>query len=457
VSRAFADRLIAEAVERLGPSETLRRAGGWRRLSQLLGAESSAGAHLMAWRNAVFEDLERYVREVLEGEVQRTGTVTNFTNDIDMSFVGANSSSVRNGAMEYLAGRLGVGNSPREFEQLMMAGLFTDPRRMHIYDILPQAIRDMMARRQAGKEQALIWNRRLWEATEAGDDVLASTIREQMGTHGVVEFNYRPLTSSDVARLAERIDGLHAELNAAVQGLDVAAQERLARQIADSQALIAAAEGGGYFSGGGVRRFVSERPGQPGFARPAEAVGQAAPSAERLTAILDQLPKLDHSVLQLSGTADDVLAGVRGIGKYGERLVEVSAEAGVHQDAGWRSLLERCQGLKRGADFGETAERLANSEADAVIREARQMFDEIIERSNSVLSDVRAAENIPEIGNAAARLQYMTTAHVRLLRAADWALANLNILARTVRAINSYYGEETEAEAEPAAAGTPAE
>ena len=433
ISRTFADQVMSEAVERLGPASVLRRGGGWKRLSQVLGDSSEAGNRLMQWRNSVFDDVERFVRQDLGGEVQRTGTVGNFSNDIDMSFIGANASEVRNAAGEYLARRLGVANSPREFDMMMMAGLFTDPRRMHAYDTLPDTIRSAMSSRQAAKEEALIWNRRLWEALQEGDEALARTVREQMSGLGVAEFRYAPLSSGDITRLSRRLDSLHGELNQAIARGDLAAQEQLATQIADSQALINAAEGGGYFSGGGVRRFVSERPGQQQFPRLPGGEGAAIPSAERLTAILDQLPHLDHSALRLSGTADEIVGGVRGIGKYGERLAQVSAEAGIHQDGAWRSLLQRCQALKRAADSGETAARLSASQADAVVREAQGLFNELIRRSGDVLTTVRAANVLPDIGNAAARIQYMTTAHVRLLRATDWAMGHLNILARTVR------------------------
>lgn len=433
ISRAFADRVISEAVERLGPAEVLRRSGGWKKLSQVLSDQSAAGSRFLEWRNSVFADLERYVRDELGGQVQRTGTATRFSNDIDMSFLGANAAEVRNGAAAYLARRLGVANSPREFDMMMMAGLFTDPRRMHMYDTLPAAIRDAMAGRQAAKERGLIWNRRLWEALQEGDEGLAQTVRDQMRTVGVPEFRYRPLSSGDVTRLSRRLDRLHGELNQAISRGDLAAQQRLAEGIADSQALINAAEGGGYFSGGGVRRWVSERPGEPGFPRLPGGEGHAIPTAERLTAILDQLPHLDHSALRMTGPADEIVAGVRGIGKYGERLAAVSAEAGAHQSAAWRSLIRRCRALKRAADSGETVARLSASEADAVVREARTLFNELIRRSGDVLATVRAANVLPNIPNAARRIQYMTTAHVKLLRATDWALGHLHILARGVR------------------------
>ncbi|MBU4295127.1 MAG: DUF4157 domain-containing protein [Desulfobulbaceae bacterium] len=433
ISRQFADNLVVEAIERIGPAEVLRRCGGWDDLARALTDNSAAGRRLMQWRNSVFDELERYVREELGGEVQRTGTQRVFSNDIDMSFIGPNSAQVRSQAAEYLARRLGVENSPQAFDRMMLAGLFTDPRRMHAYDTLPSAVREQVARRQAAQEEQLIWNRRVWEAVEAGRNEMADEVRRMMRELNIPEFTYRPLSGGDVARLSRRIDRLHSDLMEAIQRGDMAASQRLAEQIGESQALINAAEGGGYFSAGGVRRYVSERPGEPGFARLPGGASHTVPSAERLTALLDQLPKLDHSLLRLSGGVDEVISGVRGIGKYGERLAEVAGEAGVTRSPSWRRLVRRCRQLKRAADQGGVASRMSSGEAQAVVGEARRQFNQLIVKSSKILANVRAAAQLTDIGNAAMRLQYMTLAHVRLLRATDWVLDNLNIMARAVR------------------------
>ena len=354
-----AEKLIAEAIDRIGPGEVAKR-GGWRDLSQALGAESAAGRRSMEWRNAIFDDLEQYVKNELKGEVQRTGTVKNFTNDIDMSFTGATATATKDAASKYLAARLGTDN----FERMMMAGLFTDPRRMHLYDVLPAALREKVAAVTASHQEGLIWNRRLYDATHAGNTQLAETIRSQMRELGVAEFAYRPLESGDITRLAERIDSLHADLDKAVQAGDTAAQAQLVEQIGDAQALINASEGGGYFSGGGVRRYVSERPGEAGFARPDISAGAPALAPERLTAILDQAPKLEHAAEEIGkGTPDQIQAGIRGIGKYGTRLSEVTGEAGI-KDASWEAIAVESKRLKDLADQAGTAAEIGrDSEA----------------------------------------------------------------------------------------------
>jgi hypothetical protein len=199
--------------------------------------------------------------------------------------------------------------------------------------------------------------------------------------------------------------------------------------------MINAAEGGGYFSAGGVRRFVSERPGEAGFARLGNQAFHAVPSAERLTVTLDQLSKLEHSLLLLSGDARDVIRGVRGLGKYGDRLIEVIREAGLYKHGEWRGILARCQRMKSAADSGSVAGRLAMSSAEArqVVREAETLFNDMIFMSDNLMWYVQSAANLPAISRNMARdLQYVTLAHVKLLRSVDWTLGHLRLIAQTI-------------------------
>ncbi len=451
LSRGTAEKLIQEAIDRVGPLETVKRAG-WRDLSQALGAESVAGGRLMQWRDAIFDDLERYAREELHGEVQRTGTVKNFTNDIDMSFTGATSAATKEQAAQYLARRLGTD----DFQHVMMADLFTDPRRMHIYDVLPAAIRERVAARTAAHQEQLIWNRRLFDAVESGNAELAESIRGQMRSMNIAEFAYRPLSEANVARLSERLDALHAQLDQAIRAGDVPAQERLAEEIGDAQALVNATGGGGYFSGGGVRRYVSERPGEPGFARPPGAPA-GVPDVERLTAMIDQLPKLDHAAEQLAETLapEEVQAGIRGIGKYGGRLSELSGEAGA-ADSVWERLAAEARRLKEAADHAGTsgargAGGAAAESAETLTRDAGALLDDLIAKSQETITRLRQASGISSIPQAAERIQQLTLNHVRLLRAADALRRQLSLIARALRTGVNLNDLERDADAAAAA------
>jgi hypothetical protein len=431
LDRTFIDNLVIEGIESMGAANVLKKMGGWREASQLLTDKSAAGKLFMDWRSAVFADLEGYVVNTLKGEVQRTGTASKFSNDIDMSFIGKNASEARDGAAAYLAKRLGVGNSPKEFDRIMMAGLFTDPRRMHAYDGLPDVIRESIARTQASKQESLIWNRRLWEAAQDGDEALVAHVKAEMGAMGIAEFSYKPLTSSDISRLSKRVDGLHAELEAAVKAGDTAAQQRLATEIGDAQALINASEAGGYFSGGGVRRYVSERPKEKQFPR---LDGEKNPAGliqvEKVTAIVDQLPKLDHSLLQLGGSAEDVVAGIRGIGKYGGRLLEVAGETGGDFASKFKVLADECAALKEAADAaGRT---MGSAEANALSTRARAAMSELTAKSSEILSTVRQGAQMENVGDIMGAIQNMTIAHTRLLRSTEWTLKHINKMVRAI-------------------------
>jgi hypothetical protein len=456
VSVDIGEKLAQEAIEKLGPSETVKLAGGWKPLSEALGEKSLAGKRLMDWRDAVFEDLQKYVKEELKGDVTRTGTRDNFTNDMDISFTGNNASEVRAKAMKYLAGRLGVPSDPGAIDMIIMGGLFTDPRRMHMYDVLPEGIRKTMAARQAAKERDLIWNRRLWEAAGHEKEMpgMADSIRSQMKQMQIEEFAYKPLAESDRVRLGAELDELHVKLEEAIAAKDAAAQQKLVIQIADTQSLINASEGGGYFSAGGVRRWVSERtaietPGQAAeFPRLGNA-GAPALSGEKLANILDQLPKIDHSALDLaSGDAKRIGAGVRGIGKYGNRLGKAMQEAaGKTKD--WEDLAKACAHLKDDVDAGlKSAQRAAD--ADALATRARKLLDDLKELSNKSVAAANEAANLEKGGRAAEAVQQATQNHVKVLRASDWVLGNLQSMAFALRT-GTTVGQAAAGAAAPAA------
>lgn len=443
LSVEIGEKIAQEAIEKLGPADTVKLAGGWKGLSEALGKQSTVGTRLMEWRDAVFEDLQKYVKEELHGDVTRTGTRENFTNDMDISFTGKNASEVREKAMKYLAGRLGVESDPRAIDMIIMGGLFTDPRRMHLYDVLPEGIRDSMAQRQAAKERDLIWNRRLWEATNHEKDMpgMADSIRGQMKEMQIEEFAYKPLSESDRVRLGAELDELHSKLEQAIAANDSQAQKELVIKIADSQALINASEGGGYFSAGGVRRWVSERTAieNPGEAAEFPRLGNAdaAPlKPEQLATMMDQLPKIDHSALDLaSGDAKRIGAGIRGIGKYGDRLAKVTGEAGFDSKA-WQDLAKECADLKRAADSGVKSAELA-AKGETLEQTAKRLFDQLTKMSSEAVTQAHNAARLPDIGNAALAVQRATQAHVKLLRASDWVLGNLQSLAFALRTTNT--------------------
>ena len=89
-------------------------------------------------------------------------------------------------------------------------------------------------------------------------------------------------------------------------------------------------EGGGYFSGGGVRRFVTEDPKSP---FPGYRTGEAPlkQGTEAYTAALDQVNKLRDAAEKLSEAAlqgpsaiDEIAGSIKSIAKYGDRFSQAA-------------------------------------------------------------------------------------------------------------------------------------
>ncbi len=134
----------------------------------------------MEWRGLIFDDLERYVRHELKGDIRRTGTVEDVTNDIDFSLMGVNAAQHRQRAMAYLAEKLGCRNTPESFEHLLRAGAFTDPRRAHLYDTLDPSVAVLVQARQAPREEHLMLLHDLQMAEQAGELMLATSLRDEL-------------------------------------------------------------------------------------------------------------------------------------------------------------------------------------------------------------------------------------------------------------------------------------
>src|SRR5262249_54513410 len=148
------------------------------------------------------------------------------------------------------------------------------------YDALPDVLRERLAREQTEYERQLIPNRDLYAARKAGDKDLEQAILAQMQRDGVAEFAYKPLSSTEIERLAHELDSAHQQLLEAVKSGNVALQEEAARKLGRTQALMNAAEEGGYFSGGSARRYVTDRAGSAPMDRLAPGRGVTALATE---------------------------------------------------------------------------------------------------------------------------------------------------------------------------------
>lgn len=422
------ERIAAQAIDELGFMGALRAAGGWKKLASALGPESEAGRRLKAWRDAIYNDLESYVEglRVADDDVgrlfQETGSKTNVTNDLDMSFLGPRASQNKTRAAQYLAGRTGLPAAPAYLDKMLYIGLFTDPRRMHLFDEFP-ALQVVLQRTVASFEERLIrsdeyvrWLRK--------DPVVADTVLTSMRSLGVEPIRgFRPLSETAVDVLSAEADRVHAAINAAKRGSppDLQRLRTLVTELATIQAQINVKEGGGYFTAGGVRRFVTERENFPGTWQPVTR-------AHDYQAALDQVSKLRDTVYQfeketlllvpgvgavalLKPNAADLAAAIKSLSKYGHRFAGVAKQGRPEFD----TLAERFQKIFDAAqvETGDTLQARLAKDAGEVIRQTREamaLYDALHIDILRKLREAAALPGAPDLTDAiltATRNRYM--------------------------------------------------
>jgi hypothetical protein len=433
--KAVGEALAALAVERLGPRKVLEMNGGWKALSLALGNESAAGKAIMAWRDGMLGDLEAFVRTLPGGvdetgaaAVQRTGSKGKFTNDFDISLMGKNASKNRSAVRSFMAGR--VGTTPDRLGELLLADFFTDPRRLHLYDKLSPALREEIGTRAEKVAESTIMARTLHDAEEAGNKELAAQIRAQMKDQGVQEVPFKPLSDADRAALYGKIDDYHQQLESAIEAGDEVTQKSLVGKIGDTQGLINATEGGGYFSGGATRQIVSLAEGMI-------KGGQKPLDAQVYTTLLDQLPKLntEASALMKSGivASEEAVGAIKGIAKYGKRFRDLmkALEVKVADEAAWDALAGRLETLLKQAKGEADVTLLSRLETEAVEvqREVDTLMGQFRASSQEVLMQLnrQAAMGGQRVDLAA--IQFLVMATAKLTRAGAAVRASLTAIA----------------------------
>jgi hypothetical protein len=412
------------AVERFGPASVLQCNGGWGRLSVLLGNKSEAGKAMLAWRDGILGDIETYVKtlpggvdEAGKAAVKRTGSTGEFTNDFDVSLLGPHASENRNAVRSFVAGRLGT--TPDRLKFLVLADFFTDPRRLHLYDQLDPILRARIASRAEKVAEGTIFARMLHDADKAGNVELAKALRKMMADVKVEEVAYKELGAADIGALYKNVDELHISLDKAVKAGDKGAQAQLVDKIGDTQGLINAAEGGGYFSGGATAMLVSLKE------------GLLAPGAKLLpeqayTALLDQLPKLygeANSLLRTGFVATgQVVEAIKGIGKYGKRFRDLmtALDVKVADEAVWNGLAQRCDKLlleAKGKAGTSTLQRLT-TDADALSAEVNSLLNDFTAQAPTVLASLSKQAGLSGRAVDLARIQFLVRAQAKLLRSA---------------------------------------
>lgn len=453
------EALATLAIERLGPKKVLDMNGGWKALSLAMGNESVAGKSIMAWRDGMMGDIEAFVKTLPGGvdetgavAVKRTGSQGKFTNDFDVSLLGPHASQNRNAVRSFMAGR--VGTTPDRLGQTLLADFFTDPRRLHLYDQLDEALRAEVGARAEKVAESTIMNKTLYDAEQAGNKELAAQIRKQMEQLGVPEVAYRPLGDADRAALYTKIDDLHQQLETALAASDKAAQRKIVEQIGDTQGLINATEGGGYFSGGATRQIVTLAEGLlKGSTKPMDA--------QVYTALLDQLPKLNAEASALLKTGfvatEDAVGAIKGLAKYGKRFRELMAKLDVKvADEGlWNDLANKLGDILHQAKGEADVTLLSRLETNAksVEDEVTGLMSQFRAQSQEVLMTLsrQAAIGAQQVDLQA--IQFLVMATAKLTRASSAVKASMKLIIAQIA--EAGLAAQKRAAAEPA--NTPAD
>lgn len=421
---AKADSLMNHAIDEFGPWRTVEMAGGWKQVSRTLGKDASSGMRLFERREEVWKDLEKFIQSQATAEdagetlIQRTGTVEDFMNDMDMSTLGAHATENQAKAMQFLASRIGCPATPDALQAALFAQVFTDPTRMHLYDFLEvvdreigPAAREEVARAQAFKELEYTWGRRIAAAEEHGNSQLAAKLREQASKAGVDPTAYKAIGSKDVVTVSKELDALHQEFKAGTTQL--ARKKELAVEIADRQAMINAQAGGGYATAGGVRRFASQREGQKLIDSFKPAASTTFLPTQRLGALIDQLPELDEYIMKLekAGSDAEIRDAVRALGKYGERCSQLSGEA-LESMPELPRLTERFLAIKKAASAG-------SRDLETLTREAKTAFNELERVSLDAITRIQEQAALRGTPGAMQQAEKLIRYHAKVLRLKD--------------------------------------
>lgn len=465
-----AEAVVKQAIDELGIQGTLKEAGGWKTVSAALGPTSEVGQRLKAWRDGVYQDLKRYIetlRTPADGEgplVQETGTLKDVTNDLDISFLGPRASENKAKAAQFLGGRTGMGGDPGLLDKMVYIGLFTDPRRMHLFDQFPQ-LQEKLAQRTMKFEEELIWNDEYWKAMKKGGKgdtaaaEMAKKIGAEMDTLRVQKLpDFTPLGERAADVLSREQDKIHQAIEAAVNSNNLEQAEKLIEQLAVVQSQINVKEGGGYFSAGGVRKFVTDKENFPG-------ARVAATGAHDLGAALDQVNKLRKAIaafekeaVKAPGTRDvaELSKHIKDLAKYGDRFTSAASVLGgkmpngaafaeAADEFGQLILLARGEGA-------HTMQQLLARNMEGVLAKVRTATSAYDEVHVAVIRALRERAGIEGIGELAPDILAATRARYAWLTAQAALVAQMDAAARAV-GIPLQHAVREDAEGAPGDAG----
>ena len=265
---------VKTAMEQFGGNagHVVAASGGkWADLAKALGKSpggAAVGAEMQAWRKAEIAAMKTSVeegssdigsevgRQLEPPRFQQTGTGS-YMSDVDISFLGKDSTVYHNAAKRRLAERLGMGYE--EVRKLLDLDIFTDPGRLLEWTKIEG---------KAGKhvEKALIKEAELntfaKALREGGDPAKIKQMAKELGVDAaaldarVAELSDLAANPAKRAELELQMDVLHNKLTkeATPEG-----QAAIAQQMAEIQGKLNASVKGAYATPGGVMVNVALR------------------------------------------------------------------------------------------------------------------------------------------------------------------------------------------------------
>jgi hypothetical protein len=247
---------------------------------------------------------------------------------------------------------------------------------------------------------------------------------------------FKPLSERAVDVLSREQDRIHAAIEAAQQAGDMHNLELEVEQLANIQAQINVKEGGGYFSAGGVRRFVTDKEGFPG-------ARLASTGAHNLGAALDQVNKIRKAIgafeaeaLKTPATRDaaELAKQIKDLAKYGDRFHSVADVLGKDVPGGsvFAKAADEFSDLilqARGATVHTLQETLARN-MEGVIAKTRGAVAGFDELHVAILRALRERAGIDGIGDLAPDILRATQVRYALLTFQSALIMQMGAAAR---------------------------
>ncbi len=334
--------VLEESLNQLGYVGTLKELGGWKSIGSLGLGGTPASKRLEAWRAGLVAEMEAWSKSASEGAttIKRTGTPKD-TSDVDVQALGGKAAAMQEQAEAWLGGRVGV--DVEQAKKLLDWEVMIDPTRAHLQDIvkgLDDATRAQITKEISAFERHAVLNARAAEARTMAAKIrakhpdkaaLADQIlkdADEAATAAGVKLDpaYQLLSEGELKQMGKDVDALMAQLETAT----TAEKPGIIRDIGRKQALINASHEHGYV-GGGVRRWVTERPEDVAvFAsvgiKPVTKFG----TEQAIIAALSEGKWINRALVNINcGNPDKVFDGIRNLGKHGDRIATVLKQAGA--------------------------------------------------------------------------------------------------------------------------------